>query len=39
MPDPNQLSHFDPSGQASMVDVGAKQPTRRPPRQPQGQPA
>jgi len=24
-----QLSHFDPSGQASMVDVGAKQPTRR----------
>jgi cyclic pyranopterin phosphate synthase len=24
-----QLSHFDHDGQASMVDVGAKQPTRR----------
>jgi cyclic pyranopterin monophosphate synthase len=24
-----QLSHFDSSGQASMVDVSAKQPTRR----------
>jgi cyclic pyranopterin monophosphate synthase len=24
-----QLSHFDASGQASMVDVSAKQPTRR----------
>jgi cyclic pyranopterin phosphate synthase len=23
------LSHFDPSGQAAMVDVSAKQPTRR----------
>src|ERR1035437_7791949 len=31
MPDPSQpqLSHFDESGQAGMVDVGAKQPTRR----------
>jgi cyclic pyranopterin phosphate synthase len=25
----NKLSHFDADGQASMVDVGAKQPTRR----------
>jgi len=25
----SELSHFDPSGQASMVDVSAKQPTRR----------
>ena len=25
----SQLSHFDASGQASMVDVSAKQPTRR----------
>jgi cyclic pyranopterin phosphate synthase len=25
----NKLSHFDSDGQASMVDVGAKQPTRR----------
>ena len=25
----SRLSHFDPSGQASMVDVGSKQPTRR----------
>jgi cyclic pyranopterin phosphate synthase len=24
-----QLSHFDPSGQATMVDISAKQPTRR----------
>jgi cyclic pyranopterin phosphate synthase len=24
-----ELSHFDDSGQAAMVDVGAKQPTRR----------
>jgi len=24
-----ELSHYDASGQASMVDVGAKQPTRR----------
>ena len=24
-----QLSHFNPSGQAAMVDVGRKQPTRR----------
>jgi cyclic pyranopterin phosphate synthase len=31
MPDPNQpkLSHYDEAGQASMVDVSAKQPTRR----------
>lgn len=31
MPDPSQpqLSHFDESGQAGMVDVSAKQPTRR----------
>ena len=31
MPDPTkpQLSHFDESGKASMVDVSAKQPSRR----------
>jgi len=31
MPEPSQprLSHFDQAGQASMVYVGAKQPTRR----------
>ena len=29
MTGPLQLSHFDASGQASMVDVSAKQPTRR----------
>src|ERR1035437_3018619 len=31
MPDPSQpqLSHFDESGQAGMVDVSAKQPSRR----------
>jgi cyclic pyranopterin phosphate synthase len=29
MPTQPQLSHFDSSGQASMVDVSAKQPTRR----------
>ena len=31
MPEPSQprLSHFDLSGQVSMVDVSAKQPTRR----------
>jgi cyclic pyranopterin phosphate synthase len=31
MPEPahTQLSHFDESGQASMVDVSAKQPSRR----------
>ncbi len=29
MPKPSQLSHFDKSGQAAMVDVSAKQPTRR----------
>jgi cyclic pyranopterin phosphate synthase len=29
MPKPKKLSHFDADGQASMVDVGAKQPTRR----------
>jgi cyclic pyranopterin phosphate synthase len=31
MPDQNQpkLSHYDDAGQASMVDVGAKLPTRR----------
>ncbi len=26
---PRKLSHFDPSGNARMVDVGPKQPTRR----------
>ena len=26
---PSRLSHFDEAGQASMVDVSAKQPTRR----------
>ena len=26
---PTRLSHFDASGQASMVDVGSKRPTRR----------
>jgi cyclic pyranopterin monophosphate synthase len=26
---PSQLSHFDASGQASLVDVSAKQPSRR----------
>src|ERR1039458_7134361 len=29
MPEPAQLSHFNSSGQAAMVDVSAKQPTRR----------
>jgi len=29
MPDPSQLSHFDEAGQARMVDVSAKQATRR----------
>jgi cyclic pyranopterin phosphate synthase len=29
MPESKKLSHFDAAGQASMVDVGAKQPTRR----------
>lgn len=29
MPEPPQLSHFDATGQAVMVDVSAKQPTRR----------
>jgi cyclic pyranopterin phosphate synthase len=29
MSEPPQLSHFDQDGQASMVDVSAKQPTRR----------
>lgn len=29
MPKPSRLSHFDESGQAAMVDVSAKQPTRR----------
>lgn len=29
MPKPAQLSHFDAAGQASMVDVSAKQLTRR----------
>ena len=29
MPEPAQLSHFNSSGQASMVDVSAKQPTHR----------
>jgi cyclic pyranopterin monophosphate synthase len=26
---PRKLSHYDPSGKASMVDVSAKEPTRR----------
>jgi cyclic pyranopterin phosphate synthase len=29
MPSRSKLSHFDKSGQAAMVDVSAKQPTRR----------
>ncbi|MGD0902160.1 MAG: cyclic pyranopterin monophosphate synthase MoaC [Terracidiphilus sp.] len=29
MPEPSQLSHYDSSGQAAMVDVSAKQPTLR----------
>jgi len=29
MPDSPRLSHFDEAGQASMVDVSGKQPTRR----------
>jgi cyclic pyranopterin phosphate synthase len=29
MAKPKKLSHFDAAGNASMVDVGAKQPTRR----------
>jgi cyclic pyranopterin phosphate synthase len=29
MPEPSRLSHFDEAGQASMVDVSGKQPTRR----------
>ncbi len=28
-PTPSRLSHFDPAGHAGMVDVSAKQPTRR----------
>jgi cyclic pyranopterin phosphate synthase len=28
-PNPSRLSHYDQAGQASMVDVSAKQPTRR----------
>ncbi|HTX77416.1 MAG TPA: cyclic pyranopterin monophosphate synthase MoaC [Terracidiphilus sp.] len=28
-PDPSRLSHYDNAGQASMVDVSAKLPTRR----------
>lgn len=28
-PDPSRLSHYDDAGQASMVDVSAKLPTRR----------
>src|ERR1700728_10322 len=28
-PTPAKLPHFDATGQAAMVDVGAKQPTRR----------
>ena len=28
-PAPSQLSHYDEAGQASMVDVSGKQPTRR----------
>ena len=26
---PRKLSHYDPSGKARMVDVSAKEPTRR----------
>jgi cyclic pyranopterin monophosphate synthase len=29
LPKPSRLSHFNSAGQASMVDVGSKQPTRR----------
>lgn len=29
MSEPNKLSHYDEAGQASMVDVSGKQPTRR----------
>lgn len=29
MSEANKLSHYDEAGQASMVDVGGKQPTRR----------
>lgn len=29
MSEENKLSHYDEAGQASMVDVGGKQPTRR----------
>jgi cyclic pyranopterin phosphate synthase len=29
MSTPSKLSHFDKAGQATMVDVGGKQPTRR----------
>jgi cyclic pyranopterin phosphate synthase len=29
MSEPNKLSHYDQAGQASMVDVSGKQPTRR----------
>src|SRR5579859_618619 len=29
MTEPSQLSHFDEAGQARMVDVSAKPPTRR----------
>jgi len=29
MPKAPQLSHFNASGQAAMVDISAKQPTRR----------
>jgi cyclic pyranopterin phosphate synthase len=29
MPEPSQLSHFDSSGEAVMVDVSAKPPSRR----------
>jgi cyclic pyranopterin phosphate synthase len=29
MPETSRLSHFDEAGQASMVDVSGKQPTRR----------
>ena len=29
MPEDSQLSHFNEAGQASMVDVSAKQATRR----------
>jgi cyclic pyranopterin phosphate synthase len=29
MPKPSRLSHFNPSGQAAMIDISSKPPTRR----------